>query len=313
MYGLFAVFWKELADNFGSRRFLLLFILICLIGVFTAYLSSQAIMAKPEEAPTEFLFLRLFTSYSRSLPSFVSFLSLFAPLLGIIFGFDAINSEHSRGTISLVLSQPLFRDSLINGKFLSGLATIALIFVSILLIVLGLELHMLGILPEGAELSRLAVFFLMSVIYAGFYLSLGILFSVLFRRTTTSALTSIAVWFFFTFFLYMFANVIADYVSPITKEVTEEVILKHTQVQNMIMRISPMTLYGETVNVVLNPSVRTLGLVFPAETRELIPTPLSLSQSLMIVWPQIVTLIALMLICFAISYVVFMKQEIRSV
>jgi len=33
----------------------------------------------------------------------------------------------------------------------------------------------------------------------------------------------------------------------------------------------------------------------------------------MIVWPQIVTLIALMLICFAISYVVFMKQEIRSV
>jgi len=313
MYGLFAVFWKELADNFGSRRFLLLFILICLIGVFTAYLSSQAIMAKPEETPTEFLFLRLFTSYSRSLPSFVSFLSLFAPLLGIIFGFDAINSEHSRGTISLILSQPLFRDSLINGKFLSGLATIALIFVSILLIVLGLELHMLGILPEGAELSRLAVFFLMSVIYAGFYLSLGILFSVVFRRTTTSALTSIAVWFFFTFFLYMFANVIADYVSPITKEVTEEVILKHTQVQNMIMRISPMTLYGETVNVVLNPSVRTLGLVFPAETRELIPTPLSLSQSLMIVWPQIVTLIALMLICFAISYVVFMKQEIRSV
>jgi len=313
MYGLFAVFWKELADNFGSRRFLLLFILICLIGVFTAYLSSQAVMAKPEETPTEFLFLRLFTSYSRSLPSFVSFLSLFAPLLGIIFGFDAINSEHSRGTISLVLSQPLFRDSLINGKFLSGLSTIALIFVSILLIVLGLELHMLGILPEGVELSRLAVFFLMSVIYAGFYLSLGILFSVVFRRTTTSALTSIAVWFFFTFFLYMFANVVADYVSPITKEVTEEVILKHTQVQNMIMRISPMTLYGETVNVVLNPSVRTLGLVFPAETRELIPTPLSLSQSLMIVWPQIVTLIALMLICFAISYVVFMKQEIRSV
>jgi len=122
--GVFAVFWKELADNFGSRRFLILFILISLIGVFTTYLSSQAIVAKPAETPTEFLFLRLFTSQTQSLPSFVSFLGFFAPLLGIIFGFDAINSEHSRGTMSLVLSQPIFRDSLINGKFLSNLATI---------------------------------------------------------------------------------------------------------------------------------------------------------------------------------------------
>ena len=94
--GVFAIFWKELADNFGSRRFLILFILISLIGVFTTYLSSQAIVAKPAETPTEFLFLRLFTSHTQSLPSFVSFLGFFAPLLGIIFGFDAINSEHSR-------------------------------------------------------------------------------------------------------------------------------------------------------------------------------------------------------------------------
>jgi len=311
--GVFAVFWKELADNFGSRRFLILFILISLIGVFTTYLSSQAIVAKPAETPTEFLFLRLFTSQTQSLPSFVSFLGFFAPLLGIIFGFDAINSEHSRGTMSLVLSQPIFRDSLINGKFLSNLATITITFASIILIVFGLELRLLGILPEGSELSRLAVFFVMSIIYTGFYLSLGILFSVLFRRTTTSALTSMAVWFFFTFFLYMLANVIADYTVPITQEVTQEVILNHTRVQAMIMRFSPMTLYGESVNVVLNPSVRTLGPIFSEASEELIPAPLSLSQSLLIVWPQFVSLIALMLICFSVSYIVFMKQEIRSI
>lgn len=313
MSGVFAIFWKELADNFGSRRFLILFILISLIGVFTTYLSSQAIVAKPAETPTEFLFLRLFTSHTQSLPSFVSFLSFFAPLLGIIFGFDAINSEHSRGTMSLVLSQPIFRDSLINGKFLSSLATITITFASIILIVFGLDLRLLGILPEGPELSRLAVFFAMSIIYAGFYLSLGILFSVLFRRTTTSALTSMAVWFFFTFFLYMLANVIADYTVPITQEVTQEVILNHTRVQAMIMRFSPMTLYGESVNVVLNPSVRTLGPIFSEASEELIPAPLSLSQSLLIVWPQLVSLIALMLICFSVSYIVFMKQEIRSI
>jgi len=32
----------------------------------------------------------------------------------------------------------------------------------------------------------------------------------------------------------------------------------------------------------------------------------------MVVWPEFVGLAILMLICFAISYIVFMKQEIRS-
>lgn len=312
MSGLGVVFWKELADNFASRRFLIMVLLICLIALFTAYLSGQVLRAKPLEASTEFLFLRLFTSPTQSLPSFISFLSLFGSLLGIIFGFDAINSEQSTGTMSLVLSQPVFRDSFINGKFLAGLATIAVIFVSIILIVFGLELRMFGILPEGTELARLALFLAISVIYAGFWVSLGILFSILFRRTTTSILTSIAAWFFFTFFIYMVANVVADQIAPITQKATGEIILKHTQIQNIILRASPGTLYGEAVNVVLNPSVRTLGLVFSQEIKEIIPAPLSISQSLMIIWPQLVTLMILMLVCFAISYVIFMKREIRS-
>jgi len=312
MSSLGAIFWKELADNFGSRRFLIMVLLICLIGLFTAYLSGQVLKTKPLETSTEFLFLRLFTSPTQSLPSFTSFLGLFGSLLGIIFGFDAINSEQSAGTMSLVLSQPVFRDSLINGKFLAGLATIAVIFLSIILIVFGLELRMFGILPEGIELARLALFLAISVIYAGFWVSLGILFSILFRHTTTSMLTSIAAWFFFTFFIYMVANVIADQIAPITQKATEEMILKHTQIQNIILRASPGTLYGEAVNVVLNPSVRTLGLVFSQEIQEIIPAPLSISQSLMIIWPQLVALMVLMLVCFAISYVIFMKREIRS-
>jgi len=40
--------------------------------------------------------------------------------------------------------------------------------------------------------------------------------------------------------------------------------------------------------------------------------PLSLSQSVFVVMPYIVTLVAVTLICFGISYLVFMRQEIRS-
>jgi len=40
--------------------------------------------------------------------------------------------------------------------------------------------------------------------------------------------------------------------------------------------------------------------------------PLSLGQSLVVVYPHLAALIALSLICFAVSYSIFMMQEIRT-
>ena len=41
--------------------------------------------------------------------------------------------------------------------------------------------------------------------------------------------------------------------------------------------------------------------------------PLPLQDSLLLVWPQMVTIIALGAICFAASYIRFMREEIRSI
>ncbi|MEA1963601.1 MAG: ABC transporter permease [Candidatus Aerophobetes bacterium] len=306
------VFWKELADYFGSRRFLILFIIICITGASITYIASQTISQGQTSLSVGFIFLRLFTSSAGALPSFTFFISFFGPLIGVILGFDAINSEHSRGTMSLVLSQPLFRDSLINGKFLAGLGTVAIMLISIIIVISGLGLYTLGIIPNLAEISRIGIFFIASVVYIGFWLSLGILFSILFRRTASSALASITVWIFFTFFIYMVASVIADQLVPVTHTATAEMITNNEYLKKLIMRISPATLFEEIAVAVLNPSVRVFGFLLPAQAKGLIPSPLPLSQSIMVVWPQLVGLIALMLICFAISYVIFMRQEIRA-
>lgn len=312
MSGLGVIFWKELTDYFGRRRFLILFIIICIISVSVAYMASHNTASSFAKLSNEFLFLGLFTFSAGSLPSFTFFISFFGPLIGIILGFDAINSEHSRGTISMVLSQPVSRDSLINGKFLAGLATIAIALISIILIILGLGLYTLGIIPNTGEIARISIFFAASIIYIGFWLSLGILFSILFRRSAGSALASIMIWLFFAFFIYMIASVIADQLAPVTHITTAQTIAKNESIKNAIMRISPAVLFEEISIAVLNPSVRVFGLILPGEISSLIPTPLSLDQSLIVVWPQFVGLVSLMLICFAISYVVFMKQEIRA-
>jgi ABC-2 type transport system permease protein len=40
--------------------------------------------------------------------------------------------------------------------------------------------------------------------------------------------------------------------------------------------------------------------------------PLPLAQSLLVVMPHLISLLAITGVCFALSYIVFMRQEIRS-
>lgn len=60
------------------------------------------------------------------------------------------------------------------------------------------------------------------------------------------------------------------------------------------------------------PSVRSLGPLTMEQVYGTIPGPLPLGQSLLLVWPQVTGLIAATVICFALSYVSFMRREIRS-
>src|SRR3970040_2466042 len=112
-----------------------------------------------------------------SLPTFLGF---FGPLVGITPGFDAISGEYARGTLSRVLSQPIYRDSLINGKFLAGLATVAILWASILLLVIGLGVTLVGFPPNAEELWRMLIFTMVGVFYVGFWLALGMTFSLVF-------------------------------------------------------------------------------------------------------------------------------------
>jgi len=312
MSGLSIIYWKELADYLGSKKFIIIFLIVALTAGTIIYVLHQSASSDVSQFTGEYLFLKLFTFSGGTLPSFLFFVSFFGPLIGIIFGFDAINSERSGGTMSLVLSQPIYRDALINGKFLAGITTIAVMLISIIMIIFGLELMVFGIIPSATELARVGLFFLLSIVYIGFWMGLGILFSIIFRQTATSALVSIMAWIFFSFFILMVANVIADQMVPIGTDATLEVLAKNENIRNMILRVSPLILFQECTTAILNPSVRFFGITTALKNLEIIPSPLSIGQSLLVVWPQLVSLIALILICFAISYVVFMRQEIRS-
>ncbi|MGH7768130.1 MAG: ABC transporter permease [Candidatus Binatia bacterium] len=307
---MIVVFWKEIADHFSSRRFMILLAIIVLTGVWAIYASGQSIRQDAENASAAFVFLLLLTSQSGGLLSLATFLGLLGPLVGIMLGFDAISGEYARGTLSRVLSQPIYRDSLINGKFLAGLATVATLWASILLLVIGLGIALVGFPPNAEELWRMLIYTVVGIVYVGFWLVLALLFSLLFQRTVTAALGSLALWLFLAIFAPLIAQITANFIVP--NPSTPEELLRQADLAAMIGRISPTTLYEETVHIVLNPTARVLGAALEEQTQGILLTPLALGQSLLLILPQFTTLIALVGVCFGICYIKFMRTEIRA-
>jgi ABC-2 type transport system permease protein len=304
------VFWKELSDHFSSRRFMILLALIMLIGLWATYASGQAIRQDTASSPAQYVFLLLLTSNTDAIFSLATFLGFFGPLVGITLGFDSMSGEYARGTLSRVLSQPIYRDSLINGKFFAGLTTVAILWGSILLLVIGLGITLLGFPPNAEELWRMLIFTAVGVFYVGFWLALALLFSLLFQKTVTAALASLAVWLFMSLFVGIVSQGIAGVVVP--DPTTPEQLARQADVANIISRISPSTLFSETVSIVLNPAARVFGLALQSQAEGILPTPLALDQSLILIWPHITTLFGLVAVCFGISYIIFMRAEIRA-
>jgi len=260
--------------------------------------------------PTEFVFLLLLTSQSGALFPLATFLGFLGPVVGITLGFDGISGEYARGTLSRVLSQPIYRDSLINGKFLAGLATVAIFWASILILLIGLGIRMLGFPPNAEELWRMLLFTLIGIIYVGFWLALALLFSILFQRTVTAALGSLALWLFLAIFVWMVAKGVSGIIVP--NPSTPEELVQQSNIETVISRFSPSTLYSETVHILLNPIARAFGPILQEQLSGILPTPLALSQSLLLVFPHIASLFVLVGVCFGISYIKFMRAEIRA-
>jgi len=303
--GLGVVTLKELSDHLVSARMRVLEWLVVLTALAAVYGAIQQIRAVTAEDP--FLFLRLFTTARDPLPSFVSFLGFLVPLMAIGLGFDSVNGEHSRRTLSRILSQPIYRDALLFGKFLAGLGVLTISLVCLWLLVIGLGLVMLGVPPGGEEIARALLFLLVTVVYAGVWLALAMLFSVTFRSAATAALVTLGMWLFLSVIWPSLAPAIAlALVSP-ENEATLVVTAQ------MLARLSPATLFGECVLALLDPTTRTLGPVYLSQLEgAVMGAPLPLWDSVMVAWPQIVGMVAASILLFVGGYVTFQRQEVRA-
>mgnify|MGYP001141694210 CR=1 FL=1 len=309
--GLGAVFMKEFADHLSSARMMVLMLFVIVFGAFPVATSLQTLRTVVD--PNSFIFLRIFTLESEQVGiSFTAALNFIIPLMAIGLGFDAVNSEFNRRTLSRVLSQPIYRDALLLGKFLGGLATLAVALVALWLIVLGAGLLLLGVPPRGVEVARGLSFLLVAIAYGGVWLAIAMLFSVIFRSTATSALCALGVWLFFFILWPQLAGALLAGLAPSEIRSLDE----YVAVQSMglgLMRLSPGTLFSEAVLGLLSPETRSLGPLLPSQMRgAIMGAPLPFDQSVLLIWPQVTGLVAGIVVVFAVAYVIFQREEVRA-
>ncbi|MCW4018179.1 MAG: ABC transporter permease [Candidatus Bathyarchaeota archaeon] len=318
---------KELADHLGSKRYLVLLLLIVCLSAVTAYQGATALKSSYATS-SNIGFMEMFSGALGSGFSFSYLMIYFGPIIGLSLGFDAINKERSSGSLSVLLSQPIFRDAIINGKFLAGLGALSLMVTSTVGIMVGLAIPIVGFGPTLAEVSRILLFTLLTILYLGFWLALSLLFSTAIKKTATAIIATIFTWIFFTFVLTIVASLIATAVVPVqypqafaapvqvsgdqgfvmpdqsqTQLYLQSIQDRYT-LQNTIQSISPSYLYTQASNTILT-GVNTNTIIFSS-------SGMQPSQDVSSCWPQVVALAVGMVICFAGSYMLFLRREIRA-
>lgn len=318
--GFHVLYLKELADYLTSYRFWILLALLILVGTASVRGAMNTMSEAAQKATqsnqslTEYMFLLLYTTSGSSIYSLSTFLSLLGPVIGILFGFDAIRSEEAQGTLNRLAAQPIYRDTIINAKFLAGATAVGIIVLAEGGWLTGIGLLISGIDPKPEEFARIILYFLITASYICTWLAIAIFFSVVTRHSATSVMVCLALWLFLTLFFPLLAKAFANTVYPMTgSNVTVMTQIQNYRIQVGFSRISPAYLFGEVTSILMDPTLHSLDIMATLESAQsAVSSYLPLGQSLLQIWPQVVAMFAEMVFVFAIAYVCFMKQEIRA-
>lgn len=175
---------KEFFDHIRSRKFILIFgilLVVAIVGMIGGigdynknvdnYNKHQSTINSP------------LSSYMVEKPSILSVFSTVATylvfvggILGIAMGFDLVSKEKESKSLKILLSHPVYRDEVINGKALGGIAAVGCALLVVLVIALA-TLLVYGIVPDGNEIVLIIIFGLVSFLLIFSYFAVALFLS----------------------------------------------------------------------------------------------------------------------------------------
>ncbi|GAB7015377.1 ABC transporter permease [Methanogenium cariaci] len=202
--GLWVIAQKELRDHFRSRKFLLIFgifLIITVLGMVTGvahynkdlqkYNERQSVIDEDEsEVRCGWQKPSIMTVYM-GLSSLITI--IFGAILGIAMGFDLISKEKETKSLKMLLSNPIYRDEVINGKAIGGVMALAIV-IGIVFIVTFAILIISGIVPEGDELLKILVYEGATFLMILSYFALSLFMSTIANDSGTALVYSLIIF-----------------------------------------------------------------------------------------------------------------------
>jgi ABC-2 type transport system permease protein len=311
------------------------------------YIQDQISMAEKGEIPSEnieplksFLADILNPSMPSSLMIFQDFNYYFlyiGMVLALFLGFDIISKEEEQGTLKSLLSHPVYRDTIINGKAIGSIIMLVAVIACVFLIMLAVSLY-LNIIPTIDNIFWISIYFIVSLLYCVTFLSIAMAVSAITKNSTISILYVLGIALVLYMLLYI-SSPITDLILGPSPEFntnslqngqfgqasiatnnennqTKNLLAqsryndywqKHVQVQQIICTISPIFNYQVITNGIVasgGPSIYDSG----SNSLSIAPTKIDILLSFKY---NIIALISAIVTSFAIAYLMFMRMDIR--
>jgi ABC-2 type transport system permease protein len=326
MAGMFTIAKKELMDIFSEKKFLLIFgtlLIVVLVSTFQGALSysqSQSQTGTIEFGPggggtgsdgiSRPINIGSARGLSQALSSMITNFSLVGGVLALAISFDTINGERQTGSMKTLLSYPIYRDKIVYGKYLGGLAVISIVSAITFIAGMGVFVGFSGLALTTDTMIRFIMFFLVSLVYMAIFLAVGLLLSIAMPQPATSLLASMIVWLASIQLIPNIGYAIAQILYPVRIRFQSGAPSFTSQpgfeaIRTIISALSPSTTYENIVNNLLTTNQMQFSNGAIAVVSQ------SVDQSLLASAPYILYFAVILVAIFAGAYVLFMRQEIR--
>lgn len=202
---------KEIRDAFRNKLFLSILAILLVLTIVSIILGSYQVKIAMDNYNSSISFLQsLGKAELPPMPNlnpisaskgFVNYIGMVGALLAIVLGNTAISKEHKNGTMRLILSRGVFRDTFLNGKLLGNLAILAGITVLTGIITFVSLLAIGGVALSANDVVRLLLFFGMSFLYMVFFTVLSMGIATVFTKGSSALLITVIVWLVLSFVL----------------------------------------------------------------------------------------------------------------
>jgi ABC-2 type transport system permease protein len=113
-------------------------------------------------------------------------------IIGAMMGFDVISGELDTGSIKSLVSCPISRDAIINGKALGAVATLALALGVTFLLSIALVVY-LGAIPGLNDLMFIFAYYGSVLLYCMLFFGIAVMISIFTRSTSMSTISTVCV------------------------------------------------------------------------------------------------------------------------